>query len=425
MDQAAQMSVEVINESIETTIETTVDAIAHPWVFFDVDYGYSVLKVYRDDEVDKFGSFFSIRGNVFLDFDRFTLEGGGGYFYTSMKGNPKGNITSESAIVGSLLTEGGALWIFTPEWRLGGKARWIFGTETDFGPVEEAKKNNLLVSVDGFYQPASLDNIRIGAHYQYDITIPKRDFNAFLLSVGAGFQINKKPPEKKVVQKKPAPVDEGLPPIPQVKGKIRFEVAAADGIPLKDVTYKITNASGEVASGTTANSSGEVQDLLPGTYSTHVGAEGYEPKEINVVLGSGGVSRVRVMLITKTELELRGVIETGIILFEVKKSVISPESYPILDKVVEIMRYNKSIQVLGIEGHTDSVGQRLTNIKLSRDRAEAVKTYLVSKGVAAERLEFEGYGPDRPIASNKTKEGKTKNRRVEFVLKAVKAEPAN
>jgi len=69
-----------------------------------------------------------------------------------------------------------------------------------------------------------------------------------------------------------------------------------------------------------------------------------------------------------------------------------------------------------IEGHTDNVGKKDKNLQLSKDRAAAVKDYLVSKGIAADRLTSEGYGDTKPIGSNKTAAGKALNRRVEVKL---------
>ena len=69
-----------------------------------------------------------------------------------------------------------------------------------------------------------------------------------------------------------------------------------------------------------------------------------------------------------------------------------------------------------IRGHTDNVGKPEANVQLSKARAQAVKDYLVGKGVKAERLRVEGRGPDEPVADNKTFAGRAKNRRIEFKL---------
>jgi len=69
-----------------------------------------------------------------------------------------------------------------------------------------------------------------------------------------------------------------------------------------------------------------------------------------------------------------------------------------------------------IEGHTDNVGSPEQNRELSRKRAQAVKDYLVHKGIAPSRLTVEGVGPDKPIAPNTIAEGRAANRRVEFII---------
>lgn len=72
--------------------------------------------------------------------------------------------------------------------------------------------------------------------------------------------------------------------------------------------------------------------------------------------------------------------------------------------------------ILKISGHTDNVGSDTANMKLSKDRAQAVEQYLESKGLDAKRFRVEGFGATRPIASNSTDAGKAQNRRVEFSI---------
>jgi len=93
---------------------------------------------------------------------------------------------------------------------------------------------------------------------------------------------------------------------------------------------------------------------------------------------------------------------------------ITAESDTILTKVYNTLAGDTTIAV-EVQGYTDNVGSRSSNLKLSLARAEAVKTYLVNKGIAASRIGTKGLGPDKPVAPNTTDEGKQKNRRIEFV----------
>ena len=88
-------------------------------------------------------------------------------------------------------------------------------------------------------------------------------------------------------------------------------------------------------------------------------------------------------------------------------------SYPILDEVVILMKARPEISI-GVYGHTDNIGGRDYNVRLSRARAAAVMEYLVKQGIEQGRLQSEGFGPDKPVADNATEEGRAKNRRVEF-----------
>src|SRR5690606_8359742 len=100
--------------------------------------------------------------------------------------------------------------------------------------------------------------------------------------------------------------------------------------------------------------------------------------------------------------------------FDLGKSTIRSTSYPSLNSVAALL-IEKNFS-LKLAGHTDNTGSMQTNMRLSKERAEAVKTYLVSKGAHASRIEATGYGPTQPIASNANAEGRQQNRRVEFTL---------
>jgi len=113
-----------------------------------------------------------------------------------------------------------------------------------------------------------------------------------------------------------------------------------------------------------------------------------------------------------TEVErFMGVIEG--IHFDTNLATIRPDSGFVLQQAVEIMNKYESVRV-EISGHTDNIGQAEANQALSFARAEAVKAYMVEKGVDSSRIEVRGAGFDEPIATNKNEEGRSLNRRIEF-----------
>lgn len=100
--------------------------------------------------------------------------------------------------------------------------------------------------------------------------------------------------------------------------------------------------------------------------------------------------------------------------FDLGKATIRSKSYPTLDRVAALL-VEKNFS-LKLAGHTDNTGSAALNMRLSKDRAESVKGYLVGKGANPSRIEATGYGMAQPIATNKTATGRQKNRRVEFTL---------
>lgn len=102
------------------------------------------------------------------------------------------------------------------------------------------------------------------------------------------------------------------------------------------------------------------------------------------------------------------------ITFDFNKATIRPEAAPVLGEVQAMLASNAAMKI-AIEGHTDSIGQAAYNQKLSADRADAVKAWLVAHGVEAGRLNTAGFGDTKPVADNATEEGRAKNRRVELV----------
>lgn len=91
------------------------------------------------------------------------------------------------------------------------------------------------------------------------------------------------------------------------------------------------------------------------------------------------------------------------------------EAYPLLDKLAEVLKENPTLHLI-VEGHTDILGSEEYNYWLGAARAAAMKSYLVSRGINAERIRIHSYGKDRPITLDNSTEGRKANRRVEFKL---------
>jgi outer membrane protein OmpA-like peptidoglycan-associated protein len=104
----------------------------------------------------------------------------------------------------------------------------------------------------------------------------------------------------------------------------------------------------------------------------------------------------------------------GTVYFDTDKDVIQERSFELLDGIATVIKAHPEVGRIRVEGHTDAQGPREHNLDLSKRRAKAVVRHLAGKGVDEQRLRSEGFGPDRPVADNKTIDGRAKNRRVEF-----------
>jgi outer membrane protein OmpA-like peptidoglycan-associated protein len=136
-------------------------------------------------------------------------------------------------------------------------------------------------------------------------------------------------------------------------------------------------------------------DKCPNEYG--VPPDGCPKKYVNVV-------------VTATKIEIKQTVY-----FDTNKATIKPVSFALLDEVAQALKDNPKIEV-EVQGHTDSQGDDKFNMKLSQHRAESVRTYLIKKNIASNRMVAKGYGEEVPIADNRTTEGRSENRRVEFVI---------
>jgi len=116
-----------------------------------------------------------------------------------------------------------------------------------------------------------------------------------------------------------------------------------------------------------------------------------------------------------TPLEIGQVIQLNNLFFVQSKSELLPESMPELERLYQLMMEQPNLEI-ELGGHTDNQGIYSANIRLSQDRAEAVREFLVEKGIPRKRIEAKGYGPSKPVASNLNPETRKQNRRVEITI---------
>ncbi|MCE2994858.1 MAG: OmpA family protein [Cyclobacteriaceae bacterium] len=149
-------------------------------------------------------------------------------------------------------------------------------------------------------------------------------------------------------------------------------------------------------------------------YQVTAEADGYIPLTMIVDPKESVNNKIqRNILLTSTS---RAIILDHLI-FEMGRAVINSKSYQGLDEVVAMMKDNTKV-VIQLEGHTDNLGNAEKNMKLSQDRVEAVKKYLVSKGIDKNRIKTKAFGGTQPLSNERTEEAKALNRRVEMrVLK--------
>jgi OmpA-OmpF porin, OOP family len=214
----------------------------------------------------------------------------------------------------------------------------------------------------------------------------------------------------------------GIPPIEPVT-MIKGKIIDRNGRPVEAKIITQTLPDGEEFAVATSNPvTGEYQLILPRGVKYLIRVEGKD-----LISSSQNID-----LTSQTEYkEVTGQDFTAIniangidiplnnLFFKFGKSFIEEESYPELDRMIEYMNEYPSM-VVEIKGHTDNIGTIEANQKLSQDRADAVKNYLVSKKIGIARVSSKGYGETKPIASNDTEEGRGKNRRVEFAIISVK-----
>jgi OOP family OmpA-OmpF porin len=195
---------------------------------------------------------------------------------------------------------------------------------------------------------------------------------------------------------------------PEIKVTLNGQVTGADGkTPLARLIVSRDNFMDSVSAAST------YYIALPasGQYNIQAKAKGY--LTVDTVLNLSANSNQ--LNLSLRPLAVGTTVLLDNVMFQQSTAVLVEESTGSLDEVVQMLKENPSMEIM-LTGHTDNQGSSRANIKLSQERVNAVKSYLVSRGIDEKRIEGKGYGGTRPIASNANPESRQLNRRVEFVI---------
>ena len=184
------------------------------------------------------------------------------------------------------------------------------------------------------------------------------------------------------------------------------------------VIYESLDGDGTSGVVNTNPQTGEYKLLLPigKTYAIRAEARDFvSPSQRIDLTQANRFAEIKAPPLTAVQLVSGANITLENIFFEFGKATLQPTSTVELNRIADLLLDNPTL-VVEIQGHTDNVGSAEVNKKLSQDRADAVRQYLLRQKVPADRIKSQGYGFDRPVASNDSPEGQAKNRRVDFMI---------
>ena len=211
--------------------------------------------------------------------------------------------------------------------------------------------------------------------------------------------------------------DTATAPMVRVQGKVTNK-SSQDPISA-EITFRSLKKDTTQTTTVSVGSDGTFSTQLPveDDYALTVAAEGFirMRDQLSVSPANLDNSDVIVRNYALTPIEVGSTVNLENVLFDRGNATMLPGSYETLDEVVAFLQENPDVEI-EVAGHTDNQGRADLNLALSKERASAVKQYLVDQGIAANRVTEQGYGGTRPLVSNAIEEERSKNRRVEFTI---------
>jgi len=289
--------------------------------------------------------------------------------------------------------------------------RLVAGLNLYTSPYSTARKGTLIggkvLYPDG--RPAAGATVEIFAenYSQHVVANDHGEYRARAVPVGMVTVVasiegyRSKPEERKVASGSSVRVDLVLADV-RNKGTVRGVVRdREDGSGILANVYVLE--TGDVVRAGPRGGAYEIVGLEPGKYTLHAEAKNYFDHEVTCQVAAGDV----------TDLDINMSKNWVIFHFKPGEKMIEPRYVPVLEDVVRFLK-KRPTMVVEIQGHTDSVGDAKMNRELSRKRAQAVRDYLVKRGISTRRLIVKGYGELSPIGDNRTILGRDMNRRVEL-----------
>ena len=207
-------------------------------------------------------------------------------------------------------------------------------------------------------------------------------------------------------------------PVILVKGKL---LDSKTGEPIEaKIVYERLSDGKEIGQTSTNAETGEYELLLPAgeKYGIRAESDGYIAQSENIDLtgvtedGEKTMSQKDLLLVP---IEVEATVVLNNVFFDFDRATLKPDSYPELNRVAELMEERSGLRI-EVAGHTDNIGPDAYNVGLSERRARSVVNYLIGKGIDTSRFEIKYFGNTQPVADNSSREGRRKNRRVEFKI---------
>ncbi|MFN8416525.1 MAG: OmpA family protein [Cytophagaceae bacterium] len=204
-------------------------------------------------------------------------------------------------------------------------------------------------------------------------------------------------------------------PVVLIRGKV---VDKKTSQPLSaDIVYSEFGSNKVIGQTISDPATGEYTIILPygKKYDYRAQAKGYFPEANNIDLGKVASYQEQVHNLYMTPVEAGQTVRLNNVLFEFGKAQLIPESNAELNRIAELLKANSTVEIQ-LGGHTDDQGSDDYNLKLSQDRVDAIRQYLLNQGIAANRITSVGYGETKPLVPNDNDDNRQLNRRVEFVI---------